>query len=99
MSAAVDHRHVERILKAQVRLRPDRPQERPSLVVTARQQVLAVVHTVAGSGVTVGERTPTGVRTRFEYQDAQSGGGQSDRGGQPGEPGADDDGIEGHVER
>ena len=72
-------------------------EKRVRLAVAAEQHVLAVVHALAGLAIGERRRASAEPRRFLEDDDAPAGAGETDRGAQPGEAGADHDDVGGQC--
>src|SRR5260221_3704297 len=72
LSAAIDHRHRQLRLQADVLGGADVAQECERLRVTAEEDVLAVVDQFAGDAIAERRRAPAETRARLEHEDARA---------------------------
>ena len=90
---AIDHRHGELRLKAHVIAGADIAEERQRFAITAHQNVLAVVHQLAGLPIAKRGRAAAQPVPCFDHLHARAAARQPDRRAQSGETRANDDDV------
>ena len=91
MAKSIEVGHGHRVLDLDVTLGADPAQEVEGLVITAEQDVLAVVDELAGDPIGERRGAATELRPRIQHQHPPAGLRQQRRRAQPGEAGADHD--------
>ena len=93
MPAPIDHRQLQPALPAHAIGGADAIEKRQRLDITAHQDVLAVVDTLAGRGIGECRRSSAEARSRFDDEHTRAGFDQRGGGGKAGASAADDDGV------